>query len=160
MSTRGVPQGAVFAFDTATGALDEQLRRIDALDSKAGILLAADGIIASLIFSRSSLPVDAPTFVSLAAGIAVLSSLIAALVAFANRNYQVAPAPEAVTALASAPADWIRWRFMGNMLDALDINRVKLGQKAKWLTFGQLTLLAGVGLLGGYFVYSSLEKGA
>lgn len=87
-------------------------------------------------------------------------SLAAALVAFSNRNYQIAPAPEAVTALANAPEDWIRWRLIGNMLAAVDINRVKLRQKARWLTFGQLVLLVGLGLLGGYFVYASLAGGA
>lgn len=160
MVTRGVPQAATFAFDVTSRSIDEQFRRVDTLDSKAGTLLAADGIIAGLIFGRGWLPQETPVAIALAAGVAVLVSLAAALVAFSNRNYQIAPAPEAVTALANAPEDWIRWRLIGNMLAAVDINRVKLRQKARWLTFGQLVLLVGLGLLGGYFVYASLAGGA
>lgn len=43
-----VPEGASFAYAVAIAALDEQLRRIEALDTKAGILMAVDGVIAGL----------------------------------------------------------------------------------------------------------------
>lgn len=39
------PQGASFAFDNAAKALDEQMGRIESLDAKAGVLLAADGYL-------------------------------------------------------------------------------------------------------------------
>lgn len=72
-----VPAGASFAYDTAVAALAEQLRRFGVLDSKAGILIAADGVLAGLLFGRSSLIPAAPR--SLAAtvvGLVVLSLLL------------------------------------------------------------------------------------
>jgi hypothetical protein len=47
MITKDIPQSAEFAFDVTRVALGEQLARIDSLDSRAGILLAADGIFDS-----------------------------------------------------------------------------------------------------------------
>lgn len=159
MISRGVPQGATFAFDVASHSLDEQLRRVDALDSKAGVLLAADGIIASLILGRTVPSPAQPVWVTLPAGLAVLLSMGSALVAFSNRNYETALEPGAIAEVAAAPEAWIRWRFISNMIDAVDTNRIKIDQKARWLTCGQLSLLAGLALLGGYFAYASLSGG-
>ncbi len=50
MSLNEIPQSAAFAFDIAREALAEQLARTDSIDSKAGILLAADGLLAGLIY--------------------------------------------------------------------------------------------------------------
>lgn len=68
MPTKGVPQGAEFAFDSAIRSLDDQLSRIDALDAKAGILLVADGILAGLIFGRDAFVRRAQWVIALAAG--------------------------------------------------------------------------------------------
>lgn len=46
---RDVPLGAPFAFEMALRSLDEQLERINALDTKAGVLIAADGVIVGLL---------------------------------------------------------------------------------------------------------------
>jgi hypothetical protein len=91
---RGVPKSAGFAFETATVSLREQIQRVDALDTKAGILLAANGITASLVFSRTSLPSDTPPAVILVSGFAVLISLTSTLISFVNRNYALAPTPK------------------------------------------------------------------
>ena len=60
MVDQPTPQGASFAFDNAAKALDEQLGRIESLDAKAGILLAADGVLAGLLFATGSVLVQAP----------------------------------------------------------------------------------------------------
>ena len=157
---KGVPQGAAFAYETAMRALDEQLRRIDALDAKAGILLAADGIIVGLVVGGGSLAHDTPAWITSLAGAAVLVSLMSAVGALLNQNYAIAPEPQTVAVLASASDEWIRWRVIGNVLGAVDGNRRKLRRKAQALTFGQLALLVGVGVFGGYFIVQSLTRGA
>ena len=77
-----VPEGSGFAFEMSLRALDEQLRRIEALDSKAGILIAADGILAGLLLSGRGPLLQAPKPVLFAAVAAVISSLSFALLAF------------------------------------------------------------------------------
>lgn len=151
------PPGARFAYETAARALAEQLQRIDALDSKAGVLLAADGIIVSLVLVPASV---LPGWAALLGGIAVLISLFAALGALANRRYAIAPEPSLVARLAASSDDWIMWRLMGTVLQALDTNRVKLQKKARMLTSAQAALLAGLVIYGGYFVYAHLSGGA
>jgi hypothetical protein len=155
-----VPKSASFAFEIATISLREQIQRVDALDTKAGILLAADGIAATLVFNRNALPTATPTAIILVSGLAVLTSLASTLISFVNRNYALAPTPEVVTGLADTPEDWIRWRMIGNLLEALDVNRAKLRQKARFLTGGQFALLVGLVVMGGYSLYATLFGGA
>jgi hypothetical protein len=64
-----------------------------------------------------------------------------------------------VTELADAPEDWIRWRLIGNLLQALDVNRAKLRQKSRFLTGGQFALLVGLMVMGGYSLYASFFGG-
>jgi hypothetical protein len=130
MSQR-VPRSASFAFDVAVRALAEQLARIDSLDSKAGILLAADGVLAGLIFAREGIVAQAPTWLALVLGAAVLCSLGCTLVAFANREYVLSPKPELIAELAAAPDDWVKWRVMGNVLRAVDTNRSRLKSRSR-----------------------------
>ncbi len=157
MTSKGVPRSAEFAFEIARAALAEQLTRIDALDSKAGLLLAADGLIAGLLFGQQTLLRQAPVWVTVGAAIGVLGAFTCALVAFAARHYQLAPEPGKVAELAQAPSDWLQWRFIGNVLKAVDTNRAKLDRKATWLICGQALLLAALMVLGGYFIYALIE---
>ena len=85
-------------------------------------------------------------------------SLAAAVIAFANRDYEVAPTPDEVTALARASEDWIRWHALGNVLDAVAANGKTLAWKARLLATGQLALLVSLVPLGGYFIYDSIRK--
>jgi hypothetical protein len=147
-----VPHGASFAYGIAAAALDEQLRRIEALDSKAGILIAADGVLTGLLFSESSLLLTAPRVISAVAVSLVVLSLLLALVAFANRRYRIAPHPPAVVRLMAAPENWLRWRFIGNLEEARVENDNKLRWKARFVTAALASLLGAVALLGGYFL--------
>jgi hypothetical protein len=151
-----VPEGASFAYSVAVGALDDQLRRIEALDTKAGILMAVDGVIAGLLFGRASLLIDAPRLIGVLAIVFVVASLLQALIAFANRRYDLAPQPEAAIRLMAAPGDWLKWRFLGNLQGAISENGTKLTRKARLLTGALVSLIATVGLLGAYFVYAIL----
>lgn len=156
MATRGVPQGGSFAYGNAVRSLDEQLRLLDALDSKAGILIAANGLLAGLIFGRGSFLTRAPSWLSLTTGVLVLASLLFALFAFLSRLYETAPAPEAVARFAQRPEDWLQWRFITNVLDAIEVNRKKLALKGRLLSLGQASLIAAIAPLGGYFVWARL----
>jgi len=97
-----VPAGASFAFERSVKALAEQLARIEALDGKAGILIAGGGVLAGLLFGRGSLLVDAPRWMVGIAAIALTGSLVLGLLAFWTRRYDVAPRPEALAQLMAA----------------------------------------------------------
>jgi len=148
-----VPDGASFAFDVARMALDEQLRRIEAL-GKAGILIAAGGVLAGFLFGRGSLLLDAPRLIVGIAAITLTGSLVLALLAFWTRRYDVAPRPQALSQLMAAREEWLRWRFIPNVLNAIAVNRRKLALKSAFLTWALVSLIAAVLLLGGYFIYA------
>ena len=77
-----------------------------------------------------------------------------ALLAFSTRKYETAPVPEAVIGLMAQGGDaWLKWRFLGNMVVALTINRGKLERKARLLSSAIGLLLIVVLLLGGYLIY-------
>ena len=154
---QGVPQSASFAFDVAVRAVDEQLARIDSLDSKAGILLAADGVLAGLIFVSGGVVAIAPIGLALIVSVTILLSLMCTVVSFADREYLARPRPETVAPLAAAPEDWIKWRLMGTVLRAVETNRARLRSKARWLTLGQAALLVTLLSLGSYFIYELLS---
>jgi hypothetical protein len=149
-----VPAGASLAFEQSVKALAEQLARIEALDGKAGILIAAGGVLAGLLFGRGSLLVDAPGWMVGIAAIALTGSLILGLLAFWTRRYDVAPRPEALAQLMTASEEWLKWRFIPNVLNALAVNRRKLALKSAFLTWALACLIAAVVLLGGYFIYA------
>jgi hypothetical protein len=133
--------------------LQQQLRRIDALDTKTGVLLAIDGVLAGLLFGRDPHLPDTPRGLIAAAAVALLASLGLGLVAFANRRYDTAPSASAVARFMSQDPEWLRWRFSGNVLTAVEVNDRKLAWKARLLTSALLSLIVSVTLLGGYFVY-------
>ena len=78
------------------------------------------------------------------------------LLAFWTRRYDVAPRPEALAQLMAASEEWLKWRFIPNVLDALAVNRRKLALKSAFLTWALACLIAAVVLLGRYFIYAVL----
>lgn len=90
------------------------------------------------------------------AAIALTGSLVLGLLAFWTRRYDVAPRPEALAQLMVASEEWLKWRFIPNVLDALAVNRRKLALKLAFLTWALACLIAAVVLLGGYFIYAVL----
>lgn len=88
------------------------------------------------------------------AAIALTSSLVFALLAFWTRRYDVAPRPEALSQLMAAREEWLKWRFIPNVLNAIAVNRRKLALKSAFLTWALVSLIATVLLLGGYFIYA------
>ena len=82
-----------------------------------------------MLFGAGSVIRNAPRGVAISASVALIASLVLALLAFANRRYEEAPKPEAVIRLMAADEAWLRWRFLGNLTKALDTNRTKLSGK-------------------------------
>lgn len=154
MTREEVPAGASFAFDVGLRTLDQQLRRIDALDTKAGVILAAGGVLGGFLFTRGSVLGRAPLALGVAAAGALIACLIAALVAFGVRRYSFVPSVRAVVRMMSADEAWLRWRFLGNMREAVEANEPKLGLKARFVSAAVSLLAAAVGLAGGSVVYT------
>lgn len=151
-----VPAGAGFAYASSLRSLDEQLRRIEALDTKAGILLAADGVLAGFLFTRGSILLEAPEWIGIFAATAVLISMTLALLGFATRNYTTAPRAQAIARRASAPQAWLEWRSVPNVLRAIDANALNLVRKARLIGLSVLSLLVGVLTTGAYLTYTIL----
>jgi hypothetical protein len=137
----------------AAAALDEQLRRIDSLDTKAGIVIAADSVLSGLVFGRGTALSGAPRPLATAVVVAVLLSLLCALGAFMVRRYETAPSPRSIGLRVGASGDWLKWRFLPNLLQALDRNNRRLTSKSTLLTIAQGLLFVAVGVVGGYFTY-------
>lgn len=133
--------------------LDEQMQRIDALDTKAGVLIAAGGVLAGLLFGRGALLGSADPLLAILTVLLQLISLVLALGAFASRRYEPGLRPETVVRLMAADSLWLRWRFLGNLVEAIEVNRGKLRWKARALTLSLACLICAVVLMGGYFMY-------
>lgn len=152
------PPGAAYAYEVAQRSLDDQLRRIEAQDSKAGVLIAGAGIFAGFLFSGDTFLAEAPQWLlALAAGLISLA-VICALLAFLNQHYITAPAAVAVARFALRDELWLKWRFLGNLHGALEWNRRKLDRKTRFLTVAQALLIAAVAVVGGYFVLMALSN--
>lgn len=127
-----IPHGAEFAYGVGRQELADQLRRIEALDSKAGILLAAGGVLAGFVFGSRTFIRQAPGSISLSVALFVTASLVLALIAFGNQKYRTAPLTEDAVRLMVQDENWLKWRFLGNLLHAIQANSTKLEQKARF----------------------------
>ncbi|MGH2728972.1 MAG: hypothetical protein ACRDJI_00020 [Actinomycetota bacterium] len=151
---RTAPQGIRFTYETASKALDDQLQWIETLDTKAGILMAADGVVVGLVLTRGSFLQGAPAGLATAGALLLFASFLMALLAFATRRYETAPDLAALLALLrTGDDDFLRWNALPGIVGALDVNESKLGQKADLLFVGNLLLLGGIFVVAGYFIY-------
>jgi hypothetical protein len=149
------PTSARFAYQVADDALREQLARIDSLDQKASIILAGGGIIGGLVLPGGGLT-SFPSWLAISIVLALVTTLLCTFAAVANRRYQLAPTPDRVASLAGAEEDRLRWMFIGNLLEAIEINRGKLRTKSRWLTASQIALFATIFQLGAYSVWQEV----
>jgi hypothetical protein len=152
-TTPPVPAGTDFVFDAAVRAFDDQMRWVDALDTKAGVLMAADAVLAGLVLMRGSMLLDAPLWVGVAVAVLFFMSFVLGLLSFATRRFGIAPDITALAAEASSTApSSLRWTALSEILDALEMNEPKIAQKANLLFLGGVGLMLAVGTFGGYFV--------
>ncbi len=156
MAQTNVPPGAELAYEVAREALTDQLRRIEAQDSKAGILIAAAGVFGGFIFSSDSLLRPVSTWMSVMAGAMVIAALVCALAASMNQRYVTAPDEVELARFAARGGSWLKWRFIGNVLAAVDWNRKKLDRKTRLLAVAQTLFMFAVLIVGGYFVQTTI----
>jgi hypothetical protein len=152
-TTTSPPPGGDFAFDTAVRAFADQMRWIDALDTKAGVLMASDAVLAGLVLTRGSLLLDAPAWIGVLVALLLFISFVLALLSFSTRRFGVAPdvsalASEAATATASS----LRWGALSDIVDALEMNEPKIGRKADLLFASGVGLMLAIASFGGYFI--------
>lgn len=95
------PLGTPFAYGESRRALQEQMHWIDALDTKAAVLLASAGVITGLVLSRGSPLSRAPRLIAAVVSVALLAALVSALLAFATRRFETAPDLKAIVAEVS-----------------------------------------------------------
>ena len=133
---------------------------IEALDTKAGVLIAANGVVLALLAGGDGSLERAPVVAILAIIGAVTVSLISALLSFTTRKYETAPNPDAAIHLMTAEYAWLEWRFLGSMLDAIRANRRKLRTKTLFLSAALAALIAGATVLGGYSLVNAVTIGA
>ena len=152
-TTSPPPPGTDFVFDAAVRAFDDQMRWIDALDTKAGVLMAADAVLAGLVLTRGSTLLEAPPWVGVLVAALLFMSFVLALLSFATRRFGIAPDIPALAdeAISSAPPS-LRWTALAEILDALEMNEPKIGQKANLLFLGGVGLMLAMASFGGYFI--------
>lgn len=153
-SSELTPRGIAYAHQAASKAYDDQMRWIDALDSKAGILMAADGVIVSLIVTSDSIFLSAPKLVGIGVAGFLFIALVFALLAFSTRRYEVAPDLEPlIRQMQHLEDDGLRWIALEGLANAVEVNESKVNAKAEHLFFSAVALLAAVLVLAAYFIY-------
>lgn len=153
-----IPAGAAFAYEVATKSLGEQLRTIDSLDTKASVVMAADGILAGLLFRADSLLARAPRSLALPAVVVLFASMGCALGGLMTRRYETAPESSAVARRVAASPESLRWRFLTTVTTAIGSNAPRLDRKARLLTLALVFLLGVILLIGAYSCYWILVR--
>ena len=154
------PPGIAFVFDTAIRSLGDQMRWIDSLDTKAGVLMAAEAVIAGLVLSRGSILLETPAWVGVAVALLLLTSLLLALLSFSTRRFQLAPNLQALVAAANTgSAESLRWGVLPAVLEALEINEPKVAQKADLLFYSGCSLMLATATFGASFILQLLTSG-
>jgi len=137
-------------------ALDEQERRTNSLDSKAGVVLAASGVLAGFIFRSDSFIRREPTWIRIAIVAAITMTIVTALAAFTTRRYRHTPSLRLSITMMARDDGWVRWRFLGTMLESWSENDRKLARKGQLLSLSLGSLLGTTLLLAGSFLYTVL----
>ena len=154
-SARLTPRGIAYAHDAAAKTYDDQMRWIDALDSKAGMLMAADGVIVSLLVTRDSVLATSPNIVAIGTAGSLFISLVFALLAFSTRRYEVAPDLDPLLQqMQHLDNDGLRWIALEGLVNAVEVNESKVDTKAQHLFSSAVALLVAILILAGRFIYS------
>lgn len=148
------PQGITYAHEAASTVYDEQMRWIDSLDTKAGILMAADGVIISLVMTPGSVLSRAPTVAGIMMATALFLSLVLALLAFSTRRYEVAPdIDRLIQQMQHLDDSALKWVALEGLAHAVAVNESKVDSKAGYLFLSALGLLVAILLFAAFFIY-------
>lgn len=148
------PRGITYTHDAASKAYDDQMQWIDALDTKAGMLMAADGVIVSLVMTTESVLTRAPTIVGVTTAACLFLSLVLALLAFSTRRYEVAPdVDRLVQQMQHLDDSALRWIALEGLVNALEVNESKVDKKAGYLFLSAIGLLGAILVFAAFFIY-------
>jgi hypothetical protein len=140
------PVASEFAFETAAVRLAGQSSEIDALDAKVGIALAADGVLAGLVFGVR--PGAGSAWIVVTAALSLAGSGVAALLSFWPRRYALVPDVRALATMCAAnphtSSASLKWRFIRNAVEAVERNQRLLHHKVLWLKVSAVALLAAI----------------
>ena len=160
-SSPSPPPGADFAYSLARQHLEAQLRRIDELDRKLGVAIAAATallIALARIYSPESMSHPDAWF-SANALLAGVVALLLSLIGFLVRKYEEAPDPARIAAYVGDAPSQIRWQALPAVLKAIADNQVKLQWKGRLLNVTLVALgvvgLAELGSLIARFMFSA-----
>ena len=121
------PKGIAYAHEAASKSYDDQMQWIDALDTKAGILMAADSVIVSLVMTPDSVLTRAPIPVAVVITFALFWSLVLALLAFSTRRYEIAPdIDRLLQQMQHLDDNSLKWIALEGLANALEVNESKV----------------------------------
>jgi hypothetical protein len=147
-----LPPGSGFAYELGERILASQSAQFDAIDTKAAVVMAVDGVLAGFLLQSPFQ--GGPTAGVIIASSSLFISLIAALLAFWTARYSTGPEFSAVTDRIQGTEAWIKWRFLSNLAEAIQANNEKLERKNRLLMAALSALFVLVLYVGGYLMYS------
>jgi hypothetical protein len=124
------PPGVPLAYATAAAKLEASVRIIDQLDTKAGVVVGAIGVAGGIFLASGPRGV-----LQVIAGVPLVVALALATFAFAVRKYEDAPEARRSSEAAGYPPEYMQEAFLGNVLDALQANRIKAARKGLYLNW-------------------------
>ncbi len=124
------PAGVVLAYDVAAKKLEESLKLIDQLDTKAGVIIGA--LVAAGALDLATSP---GIWVHIAVGAPLIVSLALAAFAFLVRRYEDAPDVMRFASAAGYSPGYMKEVFLRNVLDAVQANKAKAAKKGLYLNW-------------------------
>ncbi len=141
--TAPTPPGIPLAWDVSIAILQVELRVIDQLDTKAGVVIGALVVAGGLVLNTTG-----RGFAQVLVGVALILALVFATLSFLVRKYEDAPDPARFASAALFEPDYMKEAFLGNVLEAVDANHERGARKGLYLNcavgIGALTAVAAV----------------
>lgn len=145
------PNGAAAAFEFAQWSLSDQMRSVDASDTKVSATLSAAVAMAGFYAALISFAADGASaetrVVAFGASAAVVVLLILTVIffflAYAEKAWQAGPTTERLMEVAAEfPDEIVREWLARELMESVDQNSIQLAEKAKW---AEWALRAAVG---------------
>lgn len=137
------PPGVPLAWDVSIAILEVELQVIDQLDTKAGVVIGALVVAGGLLLNST-----VRGFAQVLVGVALILALVFATLSFLVRKYEDAPDPARFASAALYEPDYMKEAFLGNVLEAVAVNRERGARKGLYLNWavgiGALTAVAAV----------------